>query len=349
MLTLHLYDNKEVMHSLCIAIVKKKYMETMFWALELYDSGLIDPPSLITMWILHFGLGPRCFSVLADILVIDSLDRDEFIKKIYSWCHMDKDSSVFHLLLKGLNSSIALSPEYKTLEKAMEGYLMKGATVEAWLTATKLDTEVQWFILNKIAKAKKRVSQLDVLRGLENDTLSIAAAFILVSISDESFKEAMLPYVVKSVLPKEITETINDWDAEPSIRKRRIYKIKPEALNLCERGTRLFTDSSLPELQDNFTDSLKASSCWQSILEDYLENDEWKSDIYKEMFYNTYFPWTTDDIPDEWSLKDKEQSHGPGLGKTKQNAIIHYVTYMLNQSRFIPPFTIKTYPETLWG
>ena len=59
------------------------------------------------------------------------------------------------------------------------------------------------------------------------------------------------------------------------------------------------------------------------------DNTRWKHDIYKEMFYDTYFPGGTDDIPDEWPSKDKELSHGRGLGKSTQIAIKQYVGYML--------------------
>ncbi len=43
-----------------------------------------------------------------------------------------------------------------------------------------------------------------------------------------------------------------------------------------------------------------------------------KADEIREAFYDMYFP---DDIPDEWSAKDREKSHGYGLliGPNKAN------------------------------
>ena len=47
-----------------------------------------------------------------------------------------------------------------------------------------------------------------------------------------------------------------------------------------------------------------------------LTSPYWKAravfttDSEKEDFYDTYFP---KDIPDEWSLKEKQKSHGPGV------------------------------------
>jgi hypothetical protein len=57
------------------------------------------------------------------------------------------------------------------------------------------------------------------------------------------------------------------------------------------------------------------------------------------MFYNTYFPWLKDDIPDEWSLKDKEQSHGRGLGKMPEIGMRHFINGTLGQKNCIGFYT----------
>jgi hypothetical protein len=64
-------------------------------------------------------------------------------------------------------------------------------------------------------------------------------------------------------------------------------------------------------------------------LEDYQDEGQWKSESLREAFYNTYFPYSVDDIPDEWSLAEKEKSHGRGLGKTNETAIRQYINNVI--------------------
>jgi hypothetical protein len=55
--------------------------------------------------------------------------------------------------------------------------------------------------------------------------------------------------------------------------------------------------------------SLLASPIWAGILDDYVSSDnEWIDDEKKEAFYTKFFGES--DIPDEWSLADREKSHG---------------------------------------
>jgi hypothetical protein len=134
----------------------------------------------------------------------------------------------------------------------------------------------------------------------------------------------------------ELVRAVEDWSAEESIRKRRSYKIRPEAITYwCSRSSIPVADSLLNDIECDLEKNLKLSHCWQTILEDYEENGSWKSDHFKEMFYNTYFPWLKDDIPDEWPLKDKEQSHGRGLGKRPEIGMRHFINGTLNEKSCI--------------
>jgi hypothetical protein len=56
----------------------------------------------------------------------------------------------------------------------------------------------------------------------------------------------------------------------------------------------------------------------------------WKSDDHLESFYETYFP---EDIPDEWSLKSREMSHGRGLGKPLEQARTRFIYHTLQRSK----------------
>jgi hypothetical protein len=296
---------------------------------------------LISTWVQWIGFGKSSFSVISDILKITEIDRDDFIQIMYTLCRLPRDYTGINLLLKGILVQTTWQPrfshatQYVTIEQATEDCLRRGKLTEAWLLARALDTEVQWIILNKIAKRKGRTKQLDVIRLLEFDCLSRVAAFILVCLTDEVLSASVLSHTNPPVA-SELLNAIKDWSAEESIRKRRVYKIKPEAITFwCSRSSLPVADSLLKDIECDLEMNLKTSHCWKTILEDYEDNGSWKSEHFKEMFYNTYFPWINDDIPDEWSLKDKEQSHGRGLGKNQEVALRYFINNTLNSKHCI--------------
>jgi hypothetical protein len=300
---------------------------------------------LISTWIQWIGFGKSCFPVLAELQKISEMDRDEFIQNIYSLCRLPRDSTGFSLLLKGTLTSHTWKPHfahennYETIEDAVEDCLKRGKLAEAWLLARALDSEVQWILLNNAAMLKGRTEQLNVIRLLECDCLSRVAAFILLSITDQIFAQSILPYSKPPVV-SELLKSIEDWTTEESIRKRRIYKIRPEAITFwCSRSKLSVADSLLNDIECDLEKNLKESHCWQTILEDYQENGSWKNNQFKEMFYDTYFSWLTDDIPDEWSLKDKEQSHGHGLGKKQEIALRQFINNTITKKSCIGFYT----------
>ena len=314
---------------------------------------------LVSTWVQWIGFSKSSFSVLAEIQNVSKMDRDDFIQNMYGWCRLPQDSTGFSLLLKGSLVKPTWYPrfahlnDYTTIEEATEDCLRRGKLTEAWLLARALDPEVQWLIINKIAKLKRRTEQLNVIRLLEFDCLSRVAAIILVSITDDVFIQSILSYTKPPVVSELITG-ISEWDSQESIRKRRVYKIRPEAINFwCSRSSIPVSDSLLNDIECNLEICLRGSHCWKTILEDYEDNGSWKSDKFKEMFYNTYFPWINDDIPDEWPLKDKELSHGRGLGKKSDIGLRHFVNSALSQKScigFYTPLRITerdTLPKTL--
>jgi hypothetical protein len=346
-LTLHLYRYEEVLSSVRWSLIKQNHTELTFWGLELYDSDMMDDLSdlLITTWVQWIGFGKSCFPVVAELQKVSEMDRDEFIQNIYSLCRLPRDSTGFNLLLKGTLAQTTWQPrfvhanQYLTIEQATEDCLRRGKLTEAWLLARALEPDAQWTLLNKAAKARGRTEQLDVIRLLEFDCLSRVAAFILVSITDEAFAQCILPYTKPHVV-SELISAISFWDSQESIRLRRVYKVRSEAITFwCSRSSLPVSDSLLKDIECDLEKNLKESHCWKTILEDYEENGSWKSDQFKEMFYNTYFPWLKDDIPDEWPLKDKEQSHGRGLGKRQEVALRHFINGTLSQKSCIGFYT----------
>jgi hypothetical protein len=181
----------------------------------------------------------------------------------------------------------------------------------------------------------------------------LAGAFVLVSLDNTRWLEANEPLKERE-MPSEVRAAIDEWDSEESLKLRRVYKIRPEALvYLTERSTQASTESSEPEILDNLLQSLFDSSYWTDIINEYLDDDgNWKSDSYQEMFYDTYFPSATCDIPDEWSLADREKSHGRGLGRTDESGLKRFLDTLLQRSTRLGVWNyvkIETYTDTNWS
>jgi hypothetical protein len=224
------------------------------------------------------------------------------------------------------------SKEYMNITDSFIDCLKRGKLLEAWLFARALNTQEVWSILATVYPSRNR--ELLTLRELNiSERERLASAFVLVSINDEIWILANSTFQQRSI-PKEFKEKLDTWDSESSLRKRREFKVRPEAITyICARSTMQTSESSEYDIGNNLESTLRQSPYWQSVLEDYQVNDDWKSDRYKEMFYNTYFPYAVDDIPDEWSSADREKSHGRGHGKIKAIALRQYINAIFHNSQ----------------
>ena len=333
-LTIHLYVCEEVLANLRWAIMARNYREAIFWAIELYDSNMLDTEFLIEVWIQQTGFTKHGISVLKDILTMKDLERGPFIYSIYKWCHLEiMDTTCFQLLIRS-----SLTPhtwtiqfphliEFKEIEHAVYNCLTRKKLTEAWIIARALDSDTQWSIIDKFSE---KAELIDLIKSLEvSDCLKRVTCFVLITLSNEAINAAVSD-PEKRDFPDELIELIDELDNEESIKMRRQFKIRVEALTyICARSCMPVSDSNVCEIQDGLEQNLHSSPCWQVILEDYQDEGQWKSESLREAFYNTYFPYSVDDIPDEWSLAEKEKSHGRGLGKTNETAIRQYINNVI--------------------
>lgn len=347
-LTLHIYQYEEVICAFKWAIITHSSREAVFWGLELYDSGMMEDifEILISIWIEHIGFGKHCLTTLYDILGCqqsDELDRDIWIKHIYCWSNLrTMDSTAFQILVRGALISKIWTPSFKharayhSLEGASSDCLKRGKLLEAWSIARGISSYVLWKVLEERCDALNRLQVFETIKALDvSDCLRRCACMILATISDATLVSSLEPLNLTKV-PSEIQSMVDDLDSELSLKRRRAFKIRPESMVGCARTVLSTNQSNFKDIELDLEENLKRSPCWQLILEEYMEPDyTWKSDFYKEMFYNSYFPHCVDDIPDEWSLKDKEQSHGRGLGKTAQLATYQYINNMLRNKTCI--------------
>ena len=342
-LTLHLYRYDEVLASLEWSIVNKAHTEAVFWGLELYDSDMLaETPELLgKIWTQHIGFCKSGARILEQILAMQSckaLDRDDWIHSLYTWSRIQNmDSTVISLIIRGCIMPTDWQPqfphkqEFTTIESAFVDCLNRGKLKEAWLISRALEPETQWELIENAATRMGRLETLKLIKSLKcnSDTLKRGSACVLIILTDELLGEAYKESNT-SAFPSELIAAIEEWDAEQSLKKRRTLKVRPEAITyVCQRSYLPVVASSSNEIECNFETTLKKSPYWIDVLSNYQTGGKWKSESYKEMFYDTYFNPLVDDIPDEWSLKAKEQSHGRGLGKSEEVALEHYINGML--------------------
>ena len=332
-LTIHLYRKDEALASIRWAILCRNHTEAVFWGLELYDSNMEDDAiqMLGTTWATCID----SFALLELLTNAKNLDRDQWCQLIYVFCKANHDSTAFYLMLRGASpTSSEWQPvftymhSYETIEDALKGSLRRNKLVDAWLIARCVNAKRQWAILEKLAAEKGRENtiktiQESVLTPLEK----LATAFTVACQEEDNLVSSPLE---EAQLPVELQAAIQEWDAENSIRNRRVFKVRPEAITyLCERSSQPVEESNEAEIQENLEATLLASPYWKSVMKAYMK----KTDRKREEFYDIFFSQSTHDIPDEWSSQDREKSHGRGLGKSRKQAFKQFINATFQRSR----------------
>lgn len=357
-LTKHLYRKDEVLSSLRWSIITHNITNTAFWTIELFESNLIQECTelLETIWLYHIGFGSWfALRLILHIYETGDISQEDLLAITCTFARRRLcDSTIFHLLLRGAiaNASANNKPwtptfphatEYQTVQEAVLDCLKRGKLQEAWLLGRALTEEEQWPLLENMATDLGRTKELQILKELrECRQESLAAAYVLVSLDHITWMQSQ--QALENIIPKEVQEAIEDWaalDLAKSMRKRRVLKPTPEALLLTARSKQTPYESSEPQIQGGLLQALLTSEYWSLVLEPYLINGKWKTQRHKELFYDTHFP---QDIPDEWSLADREKSHGRGLGKTPEQARARFIHYTLQHSKSLELWN-STFPS----
>jgi hypothetical protein len=355
-LTKHLYRKDEVISSLRWSIITHNITETAFWTIELFESSLVQECTelLETIWFYNIGFG----SWFALRLILSIYENGDISQEdlLAITCAFAKrricDSTVFHLLLRGSIATASKQPwipafphatEYQTVQQAVLDCLKRGKLQEAWLLGCALLEHEQWSLLEGLATDLGRLEELNIIKELrECRQESLAAAYVLVSLDHITWMQSQ--QALDNTIPKEVMQAIDDWKMPGlSMRKRRAIKPKPEALLLTARSTQTPYESSEPQIQGGLLEALLVSEYWSPILEPYMVEGHWKTQRHKELFYDTHFP---NDIPDEWSLADREKSHGRGLGKTPEQARARFIQLTLQHSKSLELWN-STFPSAI--
>jgi hypothetical protein len=138
----------------------------------------------------------------------------------------------------------------------------------------------------------------------------------------------------------EVVNAIAQWDTLHG-RKRRVYTIPQEAIYwTTARGHTSVYETADSQLRGSLErpDRLWGSVYWDSVAE---ELGGWLAvradDNTREAFYDEHFP---DDIPDEWSLDDREKSHGRGSLQPNTTATLE---------RFLQKWFGSYQSAVIWG
>ena len=322
-------------------------METAFWAIEVYESNLLEDglETLECVWIQVIGFGS--WFLLKLILFIyeqGEISQQEWTDVCCAFArHRIRDSTIFHLLLRGAitdtNHIFPHLKEYKTIQEAILDCLQRGKLKEAWLLGRSLEPSEQWIMLDTLGYKE----ELSMIKGFRQSTTEcLAIAYVQVSLDPICWLSSQAD--IENKIPDEVIEAIKEWSLEQSMRKRRIFKPRLEALlYLTERSEQSSYVSSESEILLGLEETLRSSEFWSEIMIPYTKEGSWASDRKKEQFYDTFFP---QDIPDEWSLADREKSHGHGLGKTKEQARPRFIHHTLQRSKSLELWD-TSFPQTL--
>ncbi len=344
-LSRHFYSLDEVQAALLYTTSRNNSTEALFWCQEMLLSGCVGEAisTLFQSWL--WNTGPLRLQWLIDAthsLASEELSEDDVLLATYRLSaihHTNRDNSLWNILVLTAQNPNEMpdtvtrkTPHVIPSEDVKEVYFVRamfqGKARAAWWISQHLDSERVWILLDWFAENihtkfhKQYTTCLETLQNYEQllgyksdeyDVIVRCAAVIMMCVWPDKLEESFSPLV--SQIDKNNAQTLNELAASVGRRERRVHQIP----NSCLYGTTLRGRSKWA--QSNFTQLynvekyLVGCPFWDEVLEEYADIDEkgaiaWKSDDKMEEFYEKYFP---DDIPDEWSKKDQQKSHGDGV------------------------------------
>lgn len=366
-LSRHFYSLDEVQAALLYTTTHNTPTEALFWCQELILSGCIAEAisTLFQSWLWHTG--PMRLQWLIDAwknLASDELTENDILLATYQLSNIpqaSRDNSLWNILV--LNSQeipdrvtkktpkIYPSTDEKELyfiRSIFQGKARCACWISNYIQSERIWSLLDWYIDNVIIKYQekyriciKALKNYEKLLGYRNDeydivTRNMSIIMICLYKQDHSFKEQIF----------EIDNSNKQFLVELSLsvgtKDRRVYQIPKACLyGVTFRGRNKWTQHNFTQLS-NIEKYLVGCPFWDEVIEEFAEVDEkgviqWKSYEDMELFYNKYFP---DDIPDEWSKKDKEKSHGDGLlGPNEKITILKYSRQFMSK---IPHFAWNT-------
>ena len=321
MYTRHFYKLEDVKAALQYAIHIKKPYEAVYWCKEISNISDIKP-ILFLSWFYSIGLSNlnvidmiknATFEDIGTIFQIASIEsRDSMLPYVLVNGTLDKTYKIKKTLLK-LSSS--LKQGNPNIDIWIRNTLY-GKFFESWQTSLKVwDDEIflsmiQTIVNTKFDNPSRILEIIDTLYGFDFiDIIYRRCSVIGILCMDDNMIENALkpeiPIIINMNLYLEL------WRSVYGKRKGRIFHLYNDCFyGKTKRGLMTIEESNISELS-NQHNLIMHQKIHEEIINVYGSYDEFKNnpDQY-EPFCECYFP---DDIPDEWSLEDKQKSHGNGI------------------------------------
>jgi hypothetical protein len=327
MYTRRLYYVDEVRSAFLYCIKNRRILETFFWLEELEDS--------------NYGAEARRLLFLAWMMWI-GISSTEWL---YQWSVTSSREGRLNLCWKLLRLSCRDSSIWNLLwTPFISNTVKQSELLQDWNSMIKIESNDFWEQIVNSSESEKLDSIYEALQSnmKYSSIFAKCSAFVLM-ICD---KKGLLPKDCwKELSTKEYDELqeIKIWNSLDTIRKERIYSIPYDCLfGMTWRGTGVCTLENLCNLTYN---DLKQSPAWKTLCK--AESDE---DL--ELFWDTYFPWSSCDHPDEWSLADKKKSHGEGSTGSTASLERWWRNWSIQDSLLkdsIPEYWLKKFIEGLSG
>lgn len=286
-LTQRLYRVDEVRSALLYSLKTQRIVDALFWLQELEDSSFGGEARrlLCTAWFMFVGLSRLAWIVA---WAKDSGTREGRQKLCWQLARCaERESSLWWLLC---TVPAAVSGNKKGLSKLYDAWNNTwGATDEAFWQP----------LMDWVSDPRLEL----VFESLQEDMRSYALIGRCTAIAIRTCVN-QLPSKTWEPLSTREPEQLA-FDMSGTIRKDRLYAIPYDCLfGMTWRGTGVNTLEYLRNLKE---EDFQKSPWWRAKAAGIESND-----TKREEFFDTYFHWTTCDIPDEWSLADQQKSHGPG-------------------------------------
>lgn len=293
-LTKRLYRLDEVRAALVFCIKSRRLYEACFWLRELEDSdqGSEARRVLFLSWFLINGLANcswlRAWSSMADT-------SEGRLKLCWQLCRCsERDTSLWWLLCAGAVYDAGFPKEQLS------------AVFDRWRSSYHLDHEEFWQPLVDASE----IERLDeILEGLQTDmrkySLYARLAGLVLVVSQKHIPKSSWGQLSQEE-PIELAAKLAEWEVPTNVRAARIMAIPEGCLyGITWRGC---GGDTRPELMSLSIKGFQKSAHWKQKLDSYATGGQWNSDDAIEEFYDTEFAGC--DIPDEWSMRDRETSHG---------------------------------------
>ena len=373
-LSRHFYCLDEVQAALRYTTTRNSPTEALFWCQELILSGYVSEAisTLFQSWLWNSGSMRLQWLVDAwKALSSNELTEDDVLLTTYklsSIHHINRDNSLWNILTLTIKSPNEMpdtvtrkTPSVIPSEDSKELYFIRamfqGKAQAAWWISQFIQEERVWILLDWFAenvntpfqeqyriclKALKGYEQLLGYKSAEYDIITRCSAVLMMCIQPDRQEQSFESQTKE--IDKFNYQTLRELNASVGRRDRRVYQIP----NLClygitVRGRSKWSQNNFIQLH-NIEKYLVGCPFWDDVLTEYADVDDngeiqWHSDDKMEEFYEKYFP---DDIPDEWSKKDQQKSHGNGvLGPNDKPTIWKYSRNFLSRTHYLAWNTTK--------